>query len=266
MKRFVIRPFVLVGIIFAIILLWATAHSYKWHYGLAYHVGLLDLEPAPVLNVGEEKYIAHAGGSINGIQYTNSSEAFIKAIDDGYRFIGFDLRLSLDGHYFGAHYIDDFNDNTGHPYQWLIPPTVSQIRERKILNRYTPLLLADIDEILDKYPHVMIDIDKGEDYPKMLQECPRPERMIIETTTPYRYIAARAAGFPYVAFDGYDKEIIEELGIKILVLDDGIDPNDPYLQKYCKEGGLLLITGFENAKDIPTDFLQLNALFYVDEK
>ena len=37
--------------------------------------------------------------------------------------------------------------------------------------------------------------------------------MIIETTTPYRYIAARAAGFPYVAFDGYDKEIIEELGI-----------------------------------------------------
>ena len=172
----------------------------------------------------------------------------------------------MDGHYFGAHYIDDFNDNTGHPYKWLIPPTVSQIRERKILNRYTPLLLADIDEILDKYPHVMIDIDKGEDYPKMLQECPRPERMIIETTTPYRYIAARAAGFPYVAFDGYDKEIIEELGIKILVLDDAIDPNDPYLQKYCKEGGLLLITGFKNAKDIPTDFLQLNALFYVDEK
>ena len=112
----------------------------------------------------------------------------------------------------------------------------------------------------------MIDIDKGEDYSKMLQECPRPEQMIIETTTPYRYIAARAAGFPYVAFDGYDKEIIEELGIKILVLDDGIDPNDPYLQKYCKEGGLLLITGFKNAKDIPTDFLKLNALFYIDEK
>ena len=266
MKRFVIRPFVLVGVIFAIILLWATAHSYKWHYGLAYHAGLLDLKPAPVLNVGEEKYIAHAGGSIDGIQYTNSSEAFIKAIDDGYRFIEFDLRLSLDGHYFGAHYIDDFNNNTGHPYQWLIPPTVSQIRERKILNRYTPLLLADIDEILDKYPHVMIDIDKGEDYPKMLQECPRPERMIIETTTPYRYIAARAAGFPYVAFDGYDKEIIEELGIKILVLDDGIDPNDPYLQKYCDKGGLLLITGFKNAKDIPADFLRLNALFYIDEK
>ena len=90
----------------------------------------------------KKKYIAHAGGSIDGIQYTNSSEAFIKAIDDGYRFIGFDLRLSLDGHYFGAHYIDDFNHNTGHPYQWLIPPTVSQIRERRILNRYTPLLLG----------------------------------------------------------------------------------------------------------------------------
>ena len=100
----------------------------------------------------------------------------------------------------------------------------------------------------------------------MLQECPRPERMIIETTTPYRYIAARAAGFPYVAFDGYDKEIIEELGIKILVLDDGIDPNNPFLQKYCDKGGLLLITGFKNAKDIPADFLKLNALFYIDEK
>lgn len=106
MKRFVIRPFVLVGVIFAIILLWATAHSYKWHYGLAYHLGLLDLKPAPILNIGENRYIAHAGGAIDGIRYTNSSEAFIQAIDDGYRFIEFDLRLSLDGHYFGAHYIE----------------------------------------------------------------------------------------------------------------------------------------------------------------
>lgn len=122
MKRFVIRPFVLVGVIFTIILLWATAHSYKWHYGLAYHLGLLDLKPAPILNIDEDRYIAHGGGAIDGIRYTNSSEAFIQAIDDGYRFIEFDLRLSLDGHYFGAHYIDDFNHNTGHPYQWLIPP------------------------------------------------------------------------------------------------------------------------------------------------
>ena len=111
MKRFVIRPLVLVALILLTIALWATAYSYKWHYGIAYRFGLIDIAPAPALDIGKEKFIAHAAGEIDGFRYTNSLEAVQSAIDSGYRFIEMDMRQTLDGHYFGAHSIDDFNND-----------------------------------------------------------------------------------------------------------------------------------------------------------
>ena len=66
MKRFVIRPLVLIGLILLTIVLWATAYSYKLHYGLAYRFGLIDIGPAPALDIGKEKFIAPAAGEIQG--------------------------------------------------------------------------------------------------------------------------------------------------------------------------------------------------------
>lgn len=265
MKRFVIRPFILVALILLTIALWATAYSYKWHYGLAYRLGLIEIAPAPSLEIGEEKYMAHAAGEIDGFRYTNSLEAVQSAIDSGYRFIEMDMRQTLDGHYFGAHSIDDFNEETG-SNRWILPPTVSQIRESKIHELFTPVLLTDMAPILKAHPQLMLDIDKGEDFVKMMKECPYPNQMIIETTTANRYIAARAAGFSYVAYSDLDKDFIEELGVKILVVDNDINPKDPFLNEFCRQGGTLLISGFDHAQDIPADFLKLRALFYVDQK
>lgn len=265
MKRFVIRPLVLIGLILLTIVLWATAYSYKWHYGLAYRFGLIDIGPAPALDIGKEKFIAHAAGEIQGFPYTNSLEAVYAAIDSGYRFIEMDMRQSLDGHYFGAHSIKDFNEETG-SNRWILPPTSGQVRESKIQGLFTPVLLTDMASILKAHPELMLDIDKGEDFVKMMKECPYPNQMIIETTTENRYIAARAAGFSYVAYSDLDKDFIEELGVKILVVDNDINPKDPYLNEFCRQGGTLLITGFDHAQDIPADFLKLRALFYVDKK
>lgn len=265
MKRFVIRPLVLVALILLTIALWATAYSYKWHYGIAYRFGLIDIAPAHALDIGKEKFIAHAAGEIQGFPYTNSLEAVYAAIDSGYRFIEMDMRQSLDGHYFGAHSIKDFNEETG-SNRWILPPTSGQVRESKIQGLFTPVLLTDMASILKAHPELMLDIDKGEDFVKMMKECPYPNQMIIETTTENRYIAARAAGFSYVAYSDLDKDFIEELGVKILVVDNDINPKDPYLNEFCRQGGTLLITGFDHAQDIPADFLKLRALFYVDKK
>lgn len=266
MKRFTVRPLFVVLAILVTITVWATFHTYKWHYGLAYYFGLVEITPTPTLNIRNAKFIAHAGGDIDAIRYTNSREAFLNAIKQGFEFIEVDLRLTLDGHYFAAHYVDDFNSMTGYPWQWLIPPTTSQVRKRKILDRYTPLLLSDIADILKTNENVMLDIDKGESYETMFHEISMPDRVIIETNTASRYIAARVAGFPYVAYAGTDAEVIEKLGIKILVVNRHIDPNNPYIQEFCNKGGVLLITGFNQAKDVPAQYLKLNALFYVGNK
>ena len=266
MKRFVYRPLYIVLSIIAIIAIWASCHTYKWHYEWLYKFGLIELPPTAVLSIGNEKFIAHAGGGIDGIMYTNSNEAFIQAIEDGYRFIEFDLRMTLDGHYFGAHKIDCFNEMTGHSSRWLLPPTASQVKERRLYDKYTPLLLSDIDEILDEHPDMILVVDKGEDYHKMIAECPLPNRMIIEVSTVGQYIAARHAGFPYVAFNNRDFDSIDELGIKLIVAKSWWNPNDADLKQFMDNGGVALVAGFDYAKDIPEDWLKANALFYVDFK
>lgn len=47
--------------------------------------------------------IAHAGGGIDGVKYTNSKEALLQSIDTGYRLIEIDLLVSSDGEILGAH-------------------------------------------------------------------------------------------------------------------------------------------------------------------
>ena len=124
----------------------------------------------------------------------------------------------------------------------------------------------DIDEILDEHPDMILVVDKGEDYLKMIAECPLPNRMIIEVSTIGQYIAARHAGFPYVVFNERDFDSINELGIKLIVAKSRWNPNDADLKQFMNNGGVALVAGFDYAKDIPDDWLKANALFYVDFK
>lgn len=267
MKRFVVRPWLLVLSIFLVIVTWALLHNFQWQYEWAHRIGLIELEQAGPIPIGNERYIANAGGAIGPNTYTNSKEAVLKSLENGYRFIELDLRVTLDGHYFGAHYIDDFNTQTGHPHQWIIPPTASQVKERKLLDRFTPLLLTDVAKIMAEHPQMFLVIDKGNDYAKMLAECPYPERMVVEVTNYGQYVSARYAGFKYVALGSkLGKEAIEKLHIKMIVTGDDLNPEEPFIKKFLAEGGLAMIAGIDHARDIPPRLQSIPALFYVDWK
>ena len=267
MKRFVVRPWLLVLSIFLVIVSWALLHNFQWQYEWAHRLGLIELEPAETLPISNDRYIAHAGGAIGSNTYTNSKEAVLESLNDGYRFIELDLRATLDGHYFGAHYVDDFNTQTGHPDQWIIPPTASQVKERKILDRFTPLLLTDVAKIMAEHPQMFLVIDNGNDYAKMLSECPYPERMAVEVVNYAQYVSARVAGFKYVALgNNIEKETVEKLGIKILVVNHAVNPEDPLIKKFLAEGGLLMISGVDHARNIPPRLQSIPALFSVDWK
>lgn len=267
MKRFVVRPWLLVLSIFLVIVTWALLHNFQWQYEWAHRIGLIELEQAEPFPIGNERYIAHAGGAIGPNTYTNSKEAVLKSLENGYRFIELDLRVTLDGHYFGAHYIDDFNTQTGHSGQCIIPPTASQVKERKILDQFTPLLLTDVAKIMAEHPQMFLVIDKGNDYAKMLAECPYPERMAVEVVNYAQYVSARVAGFKYVALgNNIEKETVEKLGIKILAVNNAVNPEDSLIKNFLAEGGLLMISGVANARNIPPRLQSIPALFYVDWK
>ncbi len=267
MKRFVVRPWLLVLSIFLVIVTWGLLYHYQWHYEWAHRCGLINIEPTEAMPIGNDRYIAHAGGALGDITYTNSKEAVLQSLKNGFRFIELDLRVTLDGHYYGAHYNDDFNAQTGHPHQWIIPPTASQVKERKILDRFTPLLLTDVAKIMAEHPQMFLVIDNGNDYAKMLSECPYPERMAVEVVNYAQYVSARVAGFKYVALgNNIEKETVEKLGIKILVVNHAVNPEDPVIKKFLAEGGLLMISGVDHARNIPPRLQSIPALFSVDWK
>lgn len=267
MKRFVLRPWLLVLSILTVIVAWGLFHHYQWQYGWAHRLGLITLEEVPMIEIGEAKYIAHSGGAIDGHNYTNSKEAVLKSLREGYRFVELDLRLTLDGHYFAAHYYSDFNKDTDHASFFFLPPTASQVKSRRLHGQYTPLLLTDVAQLMKDNPEMILVIDKGNDYAKMLSECPFPDRMIVEVSTYSQFVSARHAGFKYAALGGdADESTIDELGIRLLVVNKHFNPDDPLLKYFLQKGGVLMVSGFDQAQDIPPAYRALNTLFYIDQK
>lgn len=208
--------------------------------------------------------IAHAGGSIDGKIYTNSKEALLKAIADGYKFIEIDLRKSLGGKYFGAHKIREFNEMTGYWWLYFLPPTVRQIRKRKIYGKFTPLLLTDIAEILKDHPDVTLVTDKADDCKAILKDFPYPEQLIVEVGKLSRYRRAKKVGVKYVALNTQDFDMAEKNNVRIVVTSRDVDPSSAI--NFAEKGNCVMLASFNNSQSVPSEFNRSNFLVYVDER
>ncbi len=224
-------------------------------------------EPVPVpalLLRSAPELIAHAGGTIDGVSYTNSREALLSAVDQGFRLIEVDLRKTLDGHYFGVHRYREFRRLTGQRFFYL-PPTSRAVRESKILGHYTPLMLTDIAGILKDHPGVFLVTDKARDYETLLKEFPYPEQLIVEVSTLVQYIAARRAGVRYPALSTHDYALCKKYGIPLLTMSRQA-ACESRAQAYLEEGGTLMAAYFKKSSDIPPVLRRRGVLVYVDEK
>ena len=217
---------------------------------------------APYKATNNFEPIAHAGGAIDDKVYTNSKEALLKAIEDGYKFIEIDLRKSLGGSYFGAHKITEFNEITGHKLWSIIPPTLKQIKSRKIYNKFTPILLTEIAEILKEHPDVVLVTDKAEDYKQILKEFPLKEQLVVEVTSFYKYIKARKAGIKYVALNTADFDFVRENNISMVVTTTNVDLEEA--NRYTEEGNNVLIATYAKSNLVPSIINKRNFFAYID--
>lgn len=117
-------------------------------------------------------YIAHAGGAIDGRQYTNSREAVMKAIDDGYKYIELDLHLESDSTILCMHAPED---------------TIG-------LN-LTPLTLKEALDIRKEHPFVLVT-DKIDD-PDILDRyfADNKKDLMVETFSWEQYTKLRKKGY-----------------------------------------------------------------------
>ncbi|PZE22093.1 phosphatidylinositol-specific phospholipase C/glycerophosphodiester phosphodiesterase family protein [Paenibacillus xerothermodurans] len=118
--------------------------------------------------------IAHALGGIDGVDYTNSRQAFTRNYDKGHRVFEIDLSLTEDGQLVGRHdwmrYLAQKLDQEIPQEKLDEPLTLREFKSYKILDKYTPLSFKDVAQILHEHPDVYFITDTKETDPELVKQ------------------------------------------------------------------------------------------------
>jgi len=104
------------------------------------------------------RFIAHAGGSIDGLKYTNSLEALENSYKDGFRLFELDIIETSDNKFVAAHDWERWQRWTD--YAGKLPPTLASFKTHKLLGKYTPLDMNDINTWFDQHLDATLVTDK----------------------------------------------------------------------------------------------------------
>ena len=125
-----------------------------------------------------DRFIAHAGGQIDGHNYTNALEALNLSYQKGFRKFELDLIKTVDGHYVAAHDWQKWQRMTGFDGQ--LPPTKEQFMQQSILGQYTPLDMALINQWFRSHPEAILVTDKINDVELMVEQFIDKDRLVME--------------------------------------------------------------------------------------
>ena len=127
------------------------------------------------------RFIAHAGGSIDGIPYTNSLEAMNRAYRNGFKMIELDIIQTKDQQFVAAHDWTKWHTMTGMPDYG--PVNLNVFLDRLLLGKYTPLDMKRINQWFSAHPDAILVTDKIDDPITFSKKFQYPERLIMELFT-----------------------------------------------------------------------------------
>lgn len=104
------------------------------------------------------RYIAHAGGMIDGNIYTNTLEALELNYKRGFRLFELDIRKTSDEKYVAVHYWNQWASFTG--FKGETPVTHDEFIKHKILGSYTPLDMNRINAWFAEHKDAVLVTDK----------------------------------------------------------------------------------------------------------
>jgi len=113
------------------------------------------------------RFIAHAGGMIDSLKYTNSLEALNENYRKGFRIFELDIIKTSDGKFIAAH--DWQNWATITNYSGDTPVSNYEFLNQKIYNKYTPLDMVGINKWFDEHKDAILVTDKVNE-PKAFSE------------------------------------------------------------------------------------------------
>lgn len=116
---------------------------------------------ANIYRKGKNRFIAHAGGTIDGHTYTNSLEALNLNYKKGFRLFELDIVKTSDNIYAATHDWELWAKQTD--YADKVPPDRKTFLERKILKNYTPMDIKAINTWFSNHPDATLVTDKVND-------------------------------------------------------------------------------------------------------
>ena len=110
--------------------------------------------------------IVHALGLVDGVEYTNSKEAFENSLANGQTVFEVDLSLSGDGELICIHdwsLIDSSYSGADEELELYRNMTKDEFLARKIRDKYTPLCMEDLILVMKENPSIYFVTDTKED-------------------------------------------------------------------------------------------------------
>ncbi|MEZ9260419.1 glycerophosphodiester phosphodiesterase family protein [Vibrio splendidus] len=142
--------------------------------------------------------IAHAGGGINGLKYTNSLEAMEQSIEHGFKMVELDLLISSDGRIVAVHDWKTFHEMTNSNNTGSI--SSKEFESKIIYDKYKTLNISTAIDILDKNDVVLVT-DKIKNIALLSKYIIDKDKSIIEVFSIDKYNEAIELGFNNVALN-----------------------------------------------------------------
>ncbi|WP_146442520.1 glycerophosphodiester phosphodiesterase family protein [Vibrio kanaloae] len=142
--------------------------------------------------------IAHAGGGINGLKYTNSLEAMEQSIEHGFKMIELDLLISSDGRIVAVHDWKSFHEMTNSNNTGSI--SYKEFESKTIYDKYKTLNISTAIDILDENDVVLVT-DKIKNIALLSKYIIDKDKSIIEVFSIDKYNEAIELGFNNVALN-----------------------------------------------------------------
>ena len=137
--------------------------------------------PPETIAADRDRFIAHAGGAVDGHIYTNSLEALDTNYRKGFRRFELDIRKSSDGIYVACHEWDEWKRRTG--YTGTLPPSAEMFRRYRIDGRFTPLTMPQINRWFASHPDAVLVTDKIDEPRRFSNSFTDPGRLMMELFT-----------------------------------------------------------------------------------
>lgn len=214
----------------------------------------------------EYKLIAHAGGGINNIKYTNSLEAINNSIKLGYKLIEIDLIETSDNKLVGAHDWDHFRKISECCKDNEIPK-LEDFKNYKINNNFNTVDYKKINEIFQKNEDLILITDKTNNFDLINTSFTFDERrLIVEIFGRENYFKAIKNDIknPMYSANINELDFIKKHNIKLIAVHSGdFILNKKIYKKLSDDGTIIFVYSTNDTKFIKENSDSISS-FYSD--